>query len=220
MQEFEKMWLNKLSNSLSRNFGAAFSKDIFNQLDLDHGKLETTRSILNTFMDRMPESKIHDTLTEATCYYPHSELIQLKKLYASTQDLTLVHSLLQKKFEQDIVIHKNLNQADLSFIKKHHWGIAGQLNGNQIIATKIPAEFQKYFLSKNQFVKRSHYCHCPRIKEAIKSGEDIPYRYCYCGGGYYRDIWRYITDKPVNVEIMKSLLLGDEVCQFKIIIQL
>jgi len=42
--------------------------------------------------------------------------------------------------------------------------------------------------------------------------------YCYCGAGFYKGIWEEILQRPVEVEVLESVLSGGEVC--KIVIHL
>ncbi len=35
-----------------------------------------------------------------------------------------------------------------------------------------------------------------------------------CGGGFYRFIWEYVLDAPVRVELLASVMGGDEICSF------
>jgi len=44
----------------------------------------------------------------------------------------------------------------------------------------------------------------------------MPVHYCYCGAGWYRQQWEGVFDKPVSIEIVKSVLRGDEICRFAI----
>jgi hypothetical protein len=56
------------------------------------------------------------------------------------------------------------------------------------------------------------YCHCPRIRKAVPRGKEVSPTYCYCGAGYYQDIWQEITQGAVEVEPLASVMAGDEVC--------
>lgn len=64
------------------------------------------------------------------------------------------------------------------------------------------------------YTKRKHCCHCPLVRNHL--GEGISPTFCYCGSGWYRQQWEGILGKPVKVEILKSLLKGDDICQFAI----
>ena len=50
----------------------------------------------------------------------------------------------------------------------------------------------------------------------LKGAETIPVIYCYCGAGFYTGIWEEILQKPVKVEVLESVLKGDDVCTFAI----
>ena len=128
-----------------------------------------------------------------------------------------MHKLLQKYFVEFITNYKNLDEEQLKFIFSNDMGMAGKLEGNIITAVKIPKDFQEYFKTDDIDEKRYHYCHCPRIREAIKSNKTpIDKNYCYCGAGFYRDIWEFILQRKVKVKIIESLMLGDEMCKIGI----
>jgi predicted hydrocarbon binding protein len=46
--------------------------------------------------------------------------------------------------------------------------------------------------------------------------ESISATHCYCGAGFYKGIWEEILQAPVEVEVLESVLKGDEVCTIAI----
>jgi hypothetical protein len=38
--------------------------------------------------------------------------------------------------------------------------------------------------------------------------------FCNCSGGYYKNYWEAVFDQPVKVELLESVLMGDQVCKF------
>jgi len=50
----------------------------------------------------------------------------------------------------------------------------------------------------------------------LKMNVKISPTYCYCGAGFYKDIWEEILQHPVEVEVMESVLKGDDVCKIAI----
>lgn len=50
----------------------------------------------------------------------------------------------------------------------------------------------------------------------LLQNETIDVEYCYCGAGFYSDIWEKITGGKVEVKILKSIMKDDEVCSFEI----
>jgi predicted hydrocarbon binding protein len=98
------------------------------------------------------------------------------------------------------------------------WGLAGVRAGDNIVATKIPKSgfLVEYMNETDPERKRQYYCHCPRIRDLLKSGDSLSPTYCYCGAGYYKGIWEEILQQPVEVEVLESVLQGDEVCRIAV----
>jgi predicted hydrocarbon binding protein len=103
-------------------------------------------------------------------------------------------------------------------ILRRGWGLAGVRKGNTIIATKIPKSgyLVEYMRETDPQKKRQYYCHCPRIRDVLKSSETLSPTYCYCGAGFYKGLWEEILQEPVEVELLESVLKGDDVCKVAI----
>jgi predicted hydrocarbon binding protein len=74
----------------------------------------------------------------------------------------------------------------------------------------------EYLMEADPEKRRETYCHCPRVRDALKISETIPPIYCYCGAGFYIGIWEEILQKPVEVEVLETVLSGDVVCKIAI----
>ena len=98
------------------------------------------------------------------------------------------------------------------------WGLAGRLEGDRVIATKIPKSgyLLDYLQETDPEKKRQYYCHCPRVRDVLRGGETISTTYCYCGAGFYKGIWQEILQRSVEVEVLESVLQGDAVCKIAI----
>lgn len=88
--------------------------------------------------------------------------------------------------------------------------------GSQITVTKVPHQREQYESATNNAEKRAAYCHCYLIKEAIRNRDMPSPTYCYCGAGWFDQLWAGITDGPVRVEMLKSILSGADSCTFRI----
>ena len=44
----------------------------------------------------------------------------------------------------------------------------------------------------------------------------FPELFCYCGAGFYKGIWEEIIQEEVKVEVLESVLKGDDVCKIAI----
>lgn len=170
---------------------------------------------LDSLVDKKKRIEI---MTCCACQYPKSDLKEMRRTYEETKNIDLVHQMLQEQFVSFLKNSLKLNNELIEEIVKRGWGSGGVKKGNTIIATKIPKSIYliEYMKETDQEKKRALYCHCPRIREAIKSGTKISLTYCYCGAGFYSGIWEYILQQPVKVEVLESVLRGDGVCKIEI----
>jgi hypothetical protein len=216
VNDFEKQWLNKLSASLKKiSREDIFQKMMANRKDLS--SLEWSRQLMEELKRELLPDEIADVMTGCACLYPSENLTYLQKEYAETRDIKSVHAKLQDQFEKFIREYKKLTDEDIEFLIKNGWGMAGKLEEGRIIATKIPKQYHEYFQAENGREKAYYYCHCPRIREALKvQDKPIDMNYCYCGAGFYRAIWEYILQRSVRVEVVESIMKGDEVCKIAV----
>ena len=61
--------------------------------------------------------------------------------------------------------------------------------------------------------KRYYFCHCDYARAV---NDQISLTYCYCGAGWCKGIWETVLEKPIRVDIVKSVLQGDDVCRFAV----
>lgn len=215
-KNFEKQWLDKLQNGLKQidkgNLFLELTKD-----KEDQPLVEWTDTLMKMLKVNLSQEEINKVMTGCACVTPKHNLEHIRLEYAKTKDLKKVHTMLQETFEKFIKQYKNLDEKQMKFLRKNGWGMAGNLEGNMIISTKIPKEFHKYFQTSEAQKKKYYYCHCPRIRNLFLSNEKTPdVNYCYCGAGFYKDLWEYILQKKICVEIIESLMKGDEVCKIAI----
>lgn len=214
MNDFEKQWLCKLKAGLQK----IGREDLFKEVTQTHQEnIEWSAQLIDKLNNELTEDEVIDVMCGCACRAPKDYLKILQQEYETTKDLKHVHQLLQRYFEQTIKTYKNLNDDQLAYLIERNMGMAGKLKDNVITAVKIPKEFHEYIKTNDQNNKRYHYCHCPRIRETFKQTEKpIDKNYCYCGAGFYRDIWEFILQRPVKVKLVRSLTNGDDLCEIKI----
>lgn len=59
------------------------------------------------------------------------------------------------------------------------------------------------------------HCYCGSVN---KTKEPFSSTYCYCSCGWYRQLFETLLERPVEVELLGSIIQGDENCRFKIMI--
>jgi hypothetical protein len=215
-------WRELFSRNVERVLGSTASTSIVPPFDPENEytveeNIEWTKQAMRRLMNVEADLRL-DILNSCSHQISDEYLQDLKEVWNRNQDLEELHSYWKERFIDNLDIWPgHLSREQIDFIEENEWGEAGRLEGNTIIATKIPCRTREYFESQDPVEKRHLYCHCPRIRPAIKRGGDETLS-CFsnCGGGFYRSNWEGITGESVKVEMMNSVLRGDDVCSFRI----
>lgn len=212
---FEIQWLKKLQLGLGKIHKSHLFDDI-RKLIQETDLINWTQNLMIFLSENLSGSEIKEVMCSCACLSSKNNLTHIQEEYTRTKNIQHVHNLLQQQFESFIREYKKLNDEQIGFLRERGWGMAGNLENNVVKAIKIPKDFHNYFKEDDPVKKRFSYCHCPRIRTSIKENKPIDHNYCYCGAGYYKDIWEFILGRDVRVEILKSVLKGDDVCQIAI----
>ena len=223
-RDFERIWLAKFSNCLDEFVGKEIRKEVmegFGELSSRSSGSEIidwTKGAMQRLNSLVDEERRKMVMTGCACQYSKSDLQEIKERYQATKDVNVAHQMLQEQFELFLRDTLKLSEDLLEEVVNRGWGSAGIRRGNTIIATKIPKSgyLVEYMKETDPEKKRQYYCHCPRVREILKTSEIISVTYCYCGAGFYKSIWEELLQKPVEVEVLESVLKGDEVCKIAI----
>lgn len=222
--DFDRAWMDKFRTHLDEAVGEEIGEEVIQKcgaLSSESSRLEviewTMQAMerLDSFVDEKASRSI---LSACACHYPKENLHEIKAVYATTKDIDQVQGMLQEQFESFLKNTIKVSDEMLAEIVDRGWGSAGIKRGNTIVATKIPksGHLIEYMNETNPEVRRRYYCHCPRVREAVKDNLIISSTYCYCGAGFYKGIWEEILQRPVEVEVLESVLGGGEVCKIAI----
>jgi hypothetical protein len=218
--DFERAWLAKFAESLDRAAGEdtrqqvmAGSESLSDQSDRD-AVHNWTQQAVERLESLVNEVTAHQVMTGCACQHPTQGLQAARQAYEETGDPAAAHRILQTQFEAFLRDSLELDKGHVEAVVSRGWGLAGILAGNRILATKIPksGHLADYLDETDPEKKRQYYCHCPRVRDILRMGGSLPATYCYCGAGFYKGIWEEIVQAPVEVEVLKSVLAGDEVC--------
>ena len=219
-RQFEDQWLAKFSKGLEEAVGNETRKKVLRGSDELLGGIGQRKTIdwTGEAMKRLDalvgEDERRRIMTECACHFPEQRLMPIQTEYQKTKDIEKAQRMLREFFVSDLRIILKLDDELVKNVLSWGWGVAGVRKGDTIIATKVPFELREHLASTNPREKRYHYCHCPRIRQAVKSsGPKISKTYCYCGAGFYKHIWETILQEPVEVEVLETVLDGGEVCR-------
>jgi hypothetical protein len=222
--DFEQAWLAKFANSIDETVGDDAKRQVMEcgehfYDDSDRRDvIEWSRQALKRLASLAGEEQVRQVMTACACRYPVTELEEARRVYRETGNLAKVHGMLRAKFEAFLRDTMGLDDDTVREVVDRGWGLAGIRQRDTIIATKIPksGNLVAYLNETDPDERRRLYCHCPRIREVLRSAEPFPPVYCYCGAGFYKAIWEEILQRPVTVEVLESVMAGDEVCKIAI----
>ncbi len=218
--DFEQTWQRKLSNALDEAAGQAARTTILDggaRLSDDSPRAEIirwTQAVVERGQHLLGTPRCAEVFSACACRYPDDQLLPLRDSFARDGDVDDVLEQLQERFIRFLNEDLQLPQGQIDELVDRGWGLAGRREGETVFVTKIPKSgyLQAYLEEPDPARRRAMYCHCPRVRDAVSAGEQISPTYCYCGAGYYKAMWETILDQPVQVEIISSVLAGDETC--------
>ncbi|MFX1508081.1 MAG: hypothetical protein ACFFDC_18505 [Promethearchaeota archaeon] len=200
-------WMKKFSESLDRFVGVVIKNEVMG----DSEDLKTKSSgdkkarWMKGAMKRLDELVDEETrvnvMTSCSHVFPKTRLKPLISKYKETGSIDAVLNLM----------HKDRSYGGLSYYEYP------KRERNIIYVTKIPFNPKKYDQTSDKNEKKYHYCHCGLVKASLKAPDvNISPTFCYCGAGWYKTLWEGILGKRVQIEVLQSVIGGDNCCQFAI----
>ncbi|NYT11386.1 MAG: hypothetical protein GKC03_02405 [Methanomassiliicoccales archaeon] len=218
-------WRILLSENIHIVMGEDALEDLVPNFDPDEEyseeeNIEWTAEAMERLDECLEEVDRIEILTRCAHQIPDEFLDDLRRVWKETESVDDLHRYWQRRFLDNLEKWAgDIPNEWKEVIIENYWGEAGRKEDNVVVATKIPSNMKGYFESDDPREKRYHYCHCPRIRSVVLSDEnEISPTYCYCGGGFYKSNWERVIGRPVRVELMESVLRGDDVCKFRIIL--
>lgn len=112
---------------------------------------------------------------------------------------------------------QEITQEVIDFVRGDPEIGGGMRLENIVYETKIPYMAKEYLAETDPILRRYYYCHCPWAREAIKSGDvQLAETFCNCSGGFHKKAFEVIFKQPLKVEVLESVLTGDDRCRFAI----
>jgi hypothetical protein len=219
--DFEQTWLAKLRQSVRSFAGSdvaeavlAGSEDLSTKSSKEEIIAWTQMTMVRLESLEGDDKLCREIMTGCACQYPKTELAPVVEAYRDSGSIDAAIGMLQQMFEDFLRTALSVDEETIEEIRRLGWGLAGRRVGDKILATKIPKSgfLLRYLREQDADLRRQLYCHCPRVRDMLKTGGSLPDIYCYCGAGFYKGIWETILQRPVDVTLLSSVLAGDDVC--------
>lgn len=156
-----------------------------------------------------------EAFTEEKRFYEASENL---KVYLEEKHQRKVIELQDFCDRQAIWYEQVITQEVVDYVNERQEVLGGVYQDHAIYVTKIPYDTVAYLKASAPIEKRYHYCHCAFAKDAILHQKALDPKWCHCSGGFAKHPFEVILERPLEVEVVQSVLNGDSCCRFKIIL--
>ena len=196
-------WLEKFAESIANIASEAVKKEVMKgseELGSRPTPSRRARWIKGAMerLDAMVDGTARKQIMIHTCphTYPRKRIEKLRKQY---RQLGNINALLEIMYN------------DKSYLGTSYYDCP-QRQGNTVYITKVPRNPKSYQNAQTVLERKLAYCHCPWVRAALKTQEAVSPIFCYCSTSWDKQLWEGILGKPIEIEILESLLKGDSHC--------
>ena len=225
--------IENLSKRLTEEFGEEIQNTVFTGIDIPPLGLHPTKKpiITKTLIDNLianvDPKKGQKFLARGLRNKYTESYKKPRESYLKAKNIDEFLKNQQEDFWQTLTTHykegtlfytQEITKEVLEYIKSQKGMTeAGMRDGDNVIITKIPYMAKHYLAETDKRKRNYYYCHCPWVREALLH-EDQPVDpiFCNCSGGYYKNFWEAVLDQEVEIELLESVLKGDDQCKFKL----
>jgi effector-binding domain-containing protein len=131
--------------------------------------------------------------------FPEERITHLRTIYENGTFDDILHEM----YADDFWYEKPVRRGNVIHMRKNPYNPEGYANATS------PAE------------RRKAYCHCAFVRPFLDIvPSQLSATFCYCGAGWYRQLWEGILQAPVKIEQVETLLKGDDQCRLTITLPL
>ena len=128
-----------------------------------------------------------------------------------------IAELEQIMVEGGLYFSQEITPEVIEYVRNNPEIEGGIRQGNLLYFTKIPYMAKQYLSETAPEMKRYYHCHCPWARESLRKGETpVSVQFCQCSSGFIKKSWEVIFDKPLQADLLESVLQGDLRCRFVI----
>jgi hypothetical protein len=128
-----------------------------------------------------------------------------------------ITQLEQLKSEGRMFFTQEVTDDVIAFVRGNPLISQGVREGNVLYEIKIPYMTKEYLAATDERMKRYYYCHCPWVRESLRTGTaHVPPVFCNCSAAFHKKLWEVIFGRPLEAEVLETVLQGDPWCRFAI----
>lgn len=213
-------WVDNLSYALDKQVGVAIREEIlqgregFKQISSASKKIAFSKEVVDRMEERIDEERCKEILSCGLHRRSKPAIEKLRKKFERIGDLD---KFLEIKQAEVLKKWSEKGEHYQDFARENPDCEFGVRRGNVIYVCKVPQQAKQYWETDDPERKRFHYCHCGWAKGSLKTDDvSISPIFCYCGAGWYRQVWEGIFNQQVKVDVVESVLGADLVCRFAV----
>lgn len=222
--------MNVLRERLGEHAGeeirdAILTKDNLPPLGLpDTEKMIVTREIVKKMEETLDPGVCKKILTDVAHGLPRDfrkgereKFLEAGSIdeYLKRKRASAIAELEKHRDDGSLFYNQYISAEVVDFVKNRSDVLSGERRGNTIYHTKIPFMVQEYLEETDERMKRYFACHCAWARESILNNDvDVSASFCHCSGGFTKMPWEAALDQPLEFDMEKSVLKGDDECSF------
>ena len=224
--------MENLYKKTGESFGIEIRDKVFAGIErpsIGASSLQKART-MQVIMDRIEQLADPTTIIQllSDCLRDLSDEPHLedRKRYAEIGDFDAFLEMKRQEYVQylegikdrgELYFTQEITDEVVAFVRDNPEVAQGIRVGNILYITKIPYMTKEYLAEMDEEKKRYYYCHCPWARETLKQGEKVvSATFCHCSAGFVKKPWEVILGQKLEVDILESILQGDQRCRFAI----
>lgn len=223
--------MENISTKVKKTVGEEKHREIFEGITLpplgtfSTEKPKTTEKLMQRLEAFLGEERCREILLSGPHAGPKKAYLPERKAFLTANGIDVFLQKRHREYIDELEQHMNerrlyftqeIDKEVLDYVRNTPTCQNGVREGNIIYVTKIPYRAKQYLNEKRKRRKRYYYCHCPWVREAIKSGSNISFNFCYCSAGFEKRAWDVIFGRSVKADVIETVLKGDLICKFAI----
>lgn len=200
-------WENLFRNNLRESLGEEEASRItlgWNSIspftDIET-RFQTVKKAMEELTEAAGDETVYDCVSKCAHVFPEKQIAKLRDVF-------------NKARETGDTVLQAVDRVIEFMGSDPGWGEVPVRQGNVILTAKGPRDPSAAENAATPEARAEAACFCPIIRKKLAEG--MPRAFCYCGAGWYRQQWEGATGLPVRVEIVESLLSGDQRCSFAV----
>ncbi len=222
----------RLRQKLGQLAGPERRDEVFEALDIPSvaaspvEKIGFMGALIDRLFDLIDPAVATTVMTSGLHYEPKEVFTEERERFLAAPDIDwfirdehrrYVEFLTTLKDGGDLYFTQYITDDVIAYVRDTPTCGGGVRQGEAIHVTKIPYQADLYLHESDEQRKRYFYCHCPWAKESIRHAwARVSPQFCQCSAGFEKQYWDAVLDQPVQVDVVRSVLQGDLVCEFAV----